>query len=122
MNGGGGVLTQGDQVTPLDCTVRVLEAETGKELQVFKGHTNRVTSVAFTPDGRHVLSGSQDKTVRVWHVDTGKEVLCCREHADTILSLAVSSDGRRVLSAGDAIRLWDLPPNVTGASANKAGR
>ena len=39
-----------------------------------KGHRGDVTSVAFTPDGRHVLSGSRDKLVKVWDVETGAEV------------------------------------------------
>jgi WD40 repeat protein len=39
-----------------------------------KGHRGDVTSVAFTPDGRHVLSGSRDKLVKIWDAETGTEV------------------------------------------------
>ena len=39
-----------------------------------KGHRGDVTSVAFTPDGRHVLSGSRDKLVKIWDAETGAEV------------------------------------------------
>jgi WD40 repeat protein len=38
------------------------------------GHSNKVTSVAYSPDGKHVVSGSDDKTVKIWDSSTGKEV------------------------------------------------
>jgi WD40 repeat protein len=37
----------------------------------FTGHTNWVRSVAFSPDGQHIVSGSEDQTVRVWNISTG---------------------------------------------------
>ena len=39
-----------------------------------KGHSDDVNSVAYSPDGKHVVSGSDDRTVKVWDVATGKEV------------------------------------------------
>ena len=47
---------------------------TGKKLRVFKGHTRRIESVAWSPDGSQLATGSQDKTVKVWDVATGKEL------------------------------------------------
>jgi serine/threonine protein kinase len=46
----------------------------GRLLQVFKGHTGTVNTVAFSPDGSHVLSGSDDKTLRLWDIATGQEI------------------------------------------------
>jgi WD40 repeat protein len=44
------------------------DAETGKELHRFEGHTDEVYDVAFSADGRFLVSGSKDKTARVWRV------------------------------------------------------
>ena len=39
-----------------------------------RGHSNWVSSVAYSPDGKHIVSGSPDKTVKIWDSTTGKEV------------------------------------------------
>ncbi|HTV30604.1 MAG TPA: AAA family ATPase [Xanthobacteraceae bacterium] len=44
------------------------------EIRRFEGHTHGVTCVAFSPDGRHIVSGSADKTLRLWEVGTGREI------------------------------------------------
>jgi WD40 repeat protein len=49
-----------------DKTVRIWDASTGAELNVLKGHTSWVNSVAISRDGMRIVSGSYDKTVRIW--------------------------------------------------------
>ena len=62
-------------------------------------HDAQVTSVAFSPDGKDVVSGSDDKTARIWEVATGKEV--ARMTSDTVVtSVAFSPDGKYVVSGG----------------------
>jgi len=50
----------------LDTTVQVWDAKTGKQLRELVGHTNEITSVAFSSDGERIVSGSIDHSVRVW--------------------------------------------------------
>jgi len=45
---------------------------TGRELRTLAGHKDQVTSVAFTPDGKTLASGSYDHTIRLWKVETGE--------------------------------------------------
>ena len=52
----------------------VWDVESGAELRKFEGHTNWVTSVSFSGDGKQVVSGSEDNTVRVWDVESGAEL------------------------------------------------
>ena len=56
-----------------DETVRVWDAKTGKCEQVMRGHGMEVTCVAVAPDGRSVVSGSQD-TLRLWSLETGAAI------------------------------------------------
>jgi WD40 repeat protein len=53
---------------PKECAVRFWDVESGREMHCFTGHQHRVTSVAFSPDGLHALSGSYDGTVRLWRL------------------------------------------------------
>ena len=57
-----------------DNYVSVWEVSTGKVLRKLEGHSRPVTSVAFSPDGRLILSGSKDRTLRLWEVATGRHL------------------------------------------------
>ena len=53
-------------------TLKLWDAATGQLLRTFEGHTGWVTSVAFSPDGTRVLSGSADNTLKLWDAATGQ--------------------------------------------------
>ncbi|KAF5314805.1 hypothetical protein D9758_018578 [Tetrapyrgos nigripes] len=76
-----------------------------------EGHTDWVKSVAFSPDGRHVVSGSADRTIRIWDTQTCQQVGEPLEgHIDWVWSVAFSPDGRHVVSGSQdmTIRIWDM--------------
>lgn len=85
------------------------EVKTGRLIRTFEGHTSVIMSVAFSPDGRHLLSGSDDGTARMWDVADSTPIQTFRGHEARIDSVAFSPDGARVLTGGrdGTVRLWD---------------
>ncbi|CAE6420260.1 unnamed protein product [Rhizoctonia solani] len=76
----------------------------------FKGHTNNVKSVRFSPDGSRLVSGSEDSTIRVWDIERGITVIePLSGHTQGVRSIALSPDGSQIVSGSDdhTIRLWD---------------
>ena len=72
------------------------------------GHTDWVTSVAFSPDGLTLASGSQDKTIMLWNVATGELKATLGGHTEPVKSVAFSPDGLTLASGSDdgTIKLW----------------
>ncbi len=78
--------------------------------RVSRGHSGEVYALAVTPDGRQVVSGSQDKTLKVWDLEIGSELRTLSGHSGAVWAVAVTPDGRQVVSgSGDkTLKVWDL--------------
>lgn len=75
---------------------------------VLKRHTSWVNYAVFSPDGRQVVSASDDGTIRVWDSETGKQTRILDELDCVVHSATFSPDGRRIISASDdGIHIWD---------------
>ncbi len=85
-------------------------AEIFKPKTIFLGHTDAVSSVALSADGRIALSGSGDETVKVWDVKTCRCIANLKGHLTGVSSVALSADGRIALSGARLgwVRLWSI--------------
>jgi WD40 repeat protein len=89
----------------------VWDTETGTEGVTFTGHTGPVACGAFAPDGKRVVTGSEDKTARLWDATTGKELFRYEDHEAAVTGVAFSPGGGRLATSSldTRVRLWAVP-------------
>jgi WD40 repeat protein len=93
--------------------VKLWDAKTGKEIRTLNGHSGEVVSVAFSPDGKRIVSGSRDTTLKVWDAQTGQEIHTLRGHMNWVTGVAYRPDGKHIVSgSGDILgpgelKVWD---------------
>jgi WD40 repeat protein len=95
----------------MDRTIRLWSLPDGAPLKTLTGHSDWVYSVAISPDGRLLASGSQDKSVHLWSLPDGALLKTLVGHSRSVSSVAISPDGRVLASGSDdkTIKLWSLP-------------
>jgi len=114
-----------------DNTAKVWEAASGKEMLTLKGHSEvdggssfgsfvkemltlawsieGINSVAFSPDGQRIVTGSLDRTAKVWDAASGRELLTLKGHSGVLWSVAFSPDGQPIVTgSGDyTAKVWE---------------
>ena len=80
----------------------------GTLVHTFTGHNDWAMAVAVTPDGQHIISGSEDRTVNVWSVASKNLVSTFTGHTEGVLAVTAMPDGQRILSSSydKTVRLW----------------
>lgn len=89
-------------------THKVEQKEQQKPVDL-NGHTAPVNSVAFSPDGKRVVTASVDKTVKVWDATMGKEIVTLEGHSKSVESVCFSPNGKRIISTSREVpaKIWD---------------
>ena len=99
-------------ILPVPPMQRVVPARapTWRCVHTLVGHSQAVTSIAFSPDGATLASGSEDKTIEMWKLDAGKRWYTLTGHSDWVTCVAFSPDGATLASGGrdKTIQIWDL--------------
>jgi WD40 repeat protein/tRNA A-37 threonylcarbamoyl transferase component Bud32 len=86
------------------------DTHTWRHVNVFGDYPDLVTSIAISPDGKILASGSLNKAIKLWHLDSGELIDTLSGHLDTVSSVAISPDGK-ILASGSwdkTIKLWYL--------------
>ncbi len=91
--------------------IHLWQAQTGKLVQLLRGHTHFVEGVAFFPHDQWVVSASSDRTIRIWEVESGRQLYELSGYRRSIAALALAPDGRRLICGGHGavVNLWDTP-------------
>jgi WD40 repeat protein len=90
--------------------LKIWDAKTGKLVENLEGHTEIVNCLAWTADGKTLISGSDDCSTRTWNTTTWQQITVLTGHTGTVRGIAISPNGRILASASwdDTARLWNL--------------
>ncbi|HYT88598.1 MAG TPA: PQQ-binding-like beta-propeller repeat protein [Gemmataceae bacterium] len=105
----GKFLASYDRYWSRDCRIRLWNVVKGTEWRPFGGHHLDIACLAFSPDGKRLLSAGTDQTARIWETASGKELVRHEQHQAEVTAVAFSADGRTVASGDRAnvTHIWE---------------
>ena len=94
-----------------DKTVNLWDLSTSQLKVELKGHSGKVRSLAFSPNGKYLASGGGDSTARIWDAASGKEIAQIKLK-DEVFGLAFGPESKTLVVGGRMadVSLWDLTP------------
>jgi WD40 repeat protein len=95
-------------VTGISPEAKIRDVSSGQLLHTLSGHTDSVTSAAYSKDGKWLVTGSRDNNARVWDTASGKLLLLLSANSGMVDSVAFSPDGSTVLTGSNTARLWSI--------------
>jgi WD40 repeat protein len=95
---------------PIESSVKIWDAKTGKLVVCLKGHTHAVRCLSWTKDGKTLISGSSDHSIRTWNTTNWEQTAVLDEHNHTVHAIAISPNNRILASVShdETARLWNL--------------
>ena len=98
-----------------DRAIHIWDVESGRELRKLLGHTKRISSLAFSKDGKILASGSVDRTIRTWNFASGETTHILRGHTKGVTDVALTPDGKRLASTSmdRTIAIWNVEVGAT---------
>jgi WD40 repeat protein/predicted Ser/Thr protein kinase len=106
-----------------DKTIKIWDAETGAEILTLEGHDSAIGSLAFSSDGRRLVSGGRHGIVKLWDVTTGFEVMDLQERGAKSAweEVRFSPDGKTIAIGSNGITLLESSAPVDGYEARQTG-
>lgn len=101
----------GFETSTVTDSIRLWDVRRNRLRSKFRNPTEFVSDLAFSPSGRMLATGGDDKVIRLWDLRAGRQIgLPLRGHNGTVYSVEFSPDGRRLVSAGSdgTVRVWDV--------------
>lgn len=108
-----------DIETPYNGEVDIWDINTGEVCsQLRGGHTDRISAICFSHDGKYIITASWDNSLIIWNSNTGEEIRTLKEHHERVLSVDISPDGKKIVSGSKdcSLLLWSF---FTGEVINK---
>ena len=101
-----------------DGEIKTWNLKTGELVTSWRGHTKLITALAFLPDGKTLLSASEDKSIIFWDVEQGQATRTLKGQTGSVTSLAVTVDGKFLASGSSdrTVRVWDVATYKTATT------